>query len=76
MVQLSMDGPNVNLKLLQKVKDWRDELRHSKLNDFGSCNLHTAHGSFKTSAEASGWSIRQLLKSCHQIQRGAMILSV
>ena len=62
MVQLSMDGPNVNLKLLQKVKDSRDELGHSKLIDFGSCN-----GSFKTSAEASGWSIKQLLKSCHQI---------
>ena len=67
MVQLSMDGPNVNLKLLQKVKDSRDELGHSKLIDFGSCNLHTVHGSFKTGAEASGWSIKQLLKSCHQI---------
>ena len=67
MVQLSMDGPNVNLKLLQKVKDSRDELGHSKLIDFGSCNLHTVHGSFRTGAEASGWSIKQLLKSCHQI---------
>ena len=67
MIQLSMDGPNVNLKCLQKVKDSRDELGHSKLIDFGSCNLHTVHESFKTSAEASGWSFKQLLKSCHQI---------
>ena len=67
MVQLSMDRPNVNLKLLQKVKDSRDELGHSKLIDFGSCNLLTVHGSFKTGAEASGWSFKQLLKSCHQI---------
>ena len=71
MVQLSMDGPNVNLKLLQKVKDSRDELGHSKLIDFGSCNLHTVHGSFKTGAEASGWSIKQLLKSCHQILKNS-----
>ena len=28
MVYLSMDGPNVNLKLLRKVKDSRDELGH------------------------------------------------
>ena len=54
-------------QLLQKVKDSRDELGHSKLVDFGSSNLHTVHGSFKTGAEASGWSIKQLLKSCHQI---------
>ena len=67
MVQLAMDAPNVNLKLLQKVKDSRDEFGHSKLIDCGSCNLHTVHGSFKTGAEASGWSIKQLLKSCHQI---------
>ena len=31
IVQLSMDRPNVNLKLLQKVKNSRDEFGHSKL---------------------------------------------
>ena len=56
MVQLSMDGPNVNLKLLQNVKDSRDELGHPKLIDFDSCNLHTVHGSFKTGAEVVGIS--------------------
>ena len=44
MVQLSMDGPNVNLKLLLKVKDLGDELGHSKLIDFGTCNLHRLWG--------------------------------
>ena len=34
----------MNLKLLQKVKDSRDELGHPKLIDFGNCNLHTVHG--------------------------------
>ena len=34
MVQLSMDRPNMNLKLLQKVKDSRDKLGHSQLTDF------------------------------------------
>ena len=67
MVQLSMDGPNVNLKLLQKVKDSRDELGHSKLITFGTCNLHTVYGAFKAGSEESGWNMKELLKSCHKI---------
>ena len=54
MVHLSMGGPNVNLKLLQKVEDSRDELGVSKLIDFGTCNLHTVHGAFKAGSEESG----------------------
>ena len=34
MVQLLMDRPNMNLKLLQKVKHSQDELGHSQLTDF------------------------------------------
>ena len=67
MVQLLMDGPNVNLKLLQKVKDSRDELGHSKLIDCDTCNLHTVHGAFKAGSEESGWNMKKLLKSCHKI---------
>ena len=67
MVQLSMDGPNVNLKLLQKVKDSRDELGHSKLIDCDTCNLHTVHGAFKAGSEESGWNMKKLLKSCPKI---------
>ena len=66
-VQLSMDGLNVNLKLLQKVKDSRGELEHSKLIDFGICNLPTVHGVFKAGSEESGWNMKKLLKSCHKI---------
>ena len=51
MVQISMDGPSVNLKLLEKIKDKRDEIGHSKLIDFGSCNLHVVHGAFKAGSE-------------------------
>ena len=65
MVQLSMGGPNVNLKLLQKVKDSKDD--HSKLIYFGTCNLHTVHGVFKAGSEESGWNMKKLLKSCHKI---------
>ena len=73
MAQLSMDGPNVNLKLLQKVKDSRDELGHSKLIDCDTCNLHTVHGAFKAGSEESGWNMKKLLKSCHKILKDSPV---
>ena len=55
MVQLSMARPNMNLKLLQKVKDSRDELGHSQLTDFAF------DGAFKAGSEESGWNMKTLL---------------
>ena len=56
IVQLSMDGPNVNLKFLKKLKEQRNEHGSLGLINLGSCNLHIAHGTFISGAEASGWN--------------------
>ena len=40
MVQVLMDGSNVNLKLFKKLKEQRNELGSPGLIDFGSCDLH------------------------------------
>ena len=45
--QISMDGPSVNLKFLQKVQDDRVENEQPALNDIGNCGLHAVHGAFK-----------------------------
>ena len=50
LVQFSMDGPNVNWKLL----DLFEEDRHDKNPDcpyllqIGSCGLHVLHGAYQT----------------------------
>ena len=67
MVQLLMDGPNVNLKLLRKLKEQRNKFGSPGLIDFGRCNPHIVHGAFKSGAEASGLNLRNLLKSCFQL---------
>ena len=46
-VQISSDGPNVNLNFLQIIKDCREELDNLPLIDIGTCGLHTVHGSFQ-----------------------------
>ena len=66
-IQISMDGPNVNLKFLETVKKEREETNLSKLVDIGSCDLHTVHGSFKAACEKTEWNIKSLLKSSFQI---------
>ena len=43
MIQISMDGPNTNLKLLSEVQNECQKNKPSSLIDIGSCNLHLIH---------------------------------
>ena len=67
LLQVSMDGPSVNLKFLSELKKSRDENNLPKLIDIGSCNLHTVHNGFKTGAESTGWNIKATMKGAFQL---------
>ena len=56
LVQVSMDGPNTNLKFLQELRS---------LIDIGSCSLHIIHGAFKTGSEATNWKLDKVLKGVY-----------
>ena len=64
LIQLSMDGPNVNWsvfkELTQEVQS-KSPSHHSLLN-IGSCGIHTTHNSFKSGATDSTWGLVDLLK--------------
>ena len=62
MFQVSMDGPTVNLKFLEKLQ--KDRLENEQQ---GSCGLHTIHGAVKTGAESKSWNIRKTLHGSYQI---------
>ena len=67
--QIPMDGPSVNLKFYNEIvqnRQAQENMAHS-LIDIGSCSLHIVHGSFKTSAEKTGWNLKALLKGLFQI---------
>ena len=64
---MSMDGPTVNLKFLQKVQDDRVENEQPALIDIGSCGLHTVHGAFKCGAQGTGWKLKEILSGFYQI---------
>ena len=58
LVQISIDGLNVNLKLLEKINEERTSNEFHRLISIGSCGLHTIHGAFRAGAEATEWSIK------------------
>ena len=57
ILQVSMDGPSINLKLLRDVQSNCEELELLTLIDIGSCSLHTIHGAFKVGVESTDWRI-------------------
>ena len=62
-IQLSMDGPAVNWRLLQLLKDVLAELTDSKLLDIGTCGIHVVHGALKSGFQASDWAIQRFIRS-------------
>ena len=62
LFQISMDGPNVNLKFYEAVVTERNENEQHQLINIGSCGLYTIHGAFKTGFEKSAWKIKKILK--------------
>ena len=67
LIQVGMDGPNVNLKLLQMIQDDRSANEQHQLIDIGSCGLHTIHNAFKNGAESTDWALKKTLKGSYQI---------
>ena len=65
--QISMDGPSVNLKFLQKVQDNRAENEQPALINIGNFGLHTVHGTFKCGAQSTGWKLKEILSGSYQI---------
>ena len=67
LLQVSMDGPSVNLKFLKLLQDDRMEKGLPQLLDIGSSGLHILHGAFKTCTEKSEWSTKATMKASFTI---------
>lgn len=67
MVQVSMDGPNVNKKCLRDLIDYLNNLSIDdsvQLLEIGTCILHTIHGSFKTGHDKFQWDVNAFCELC------------
>ena len=68
LFQISMDGPNVNLKFLEVIYlDRNENLFHSLIN-IGTCSLHSVNGSVKNGFDTP------YMKIVKKLLKGALIL--
>ena len=65
MLQLSMDGPNVNWKFYDLINSKLQKDYSKSLLNTGSCGVHIVHGAFKQGVEATGWNTDEFLKSIY-----------
>ena len=61
LIQISMDGPNVNWKLLDSIAEDRSS------NEQYPVLLHVVHGAFRNGIKQTNWTIDLLLKSLHSL---------
>lgn len=69
LIQVSMDGPNVNLKFYRLLKDKVEDV--CSLIDFGSCSLHVIHGALQYGHKVTGWSVNSFLVGIYWLFKDA-----
>ncbi|XP_076454410.1 uncharacterized protein LOC143289296 [Babylonia areolata] len=67
LVQISIDSPAVNLKLLEHINSDMVENHGVGLLRVGSCGLHVVHNAFRSGCEASKWDIESFLASAYTL---------
>lgn len=63
VLQISMDGPNVNWKLYEMMQEHCTNEYGKKLLNIGSCGLHVAHNAFRQGFESINWDVEGFLTS-------------
>ena len=65
--QISMDGPNVNLKFLKEIKKMFGKTNLHQLIDIGVCSLHAVHGAFETGEKKSLFAVSKVMKGSYYL---------
>ncbi|KAK9952663.1 hypothetical protein ABG768_018477 [Culter alburnus] len=67
MLQISMDGPNVNWSFYKKVEQSLADEYGLNLLNLGSCGLHIVNGAFQKGLSSTGWRIDGFLRAIYQL---------
>ena len=62
--QISVDGPNVDMKFFEEFSQHCKERSFHSLINIGSCGVRIVHGSFSRGETKSGWNLKIFLKKC------------
>ena len=69
LVQLSMDGPKVNLMLQRLIEEDIGQNTPAKMINIRTCGLHIPHNAFRTGCLVTTWEIELLLCSVYNLFR-------
>lgn len=68
LLQVSMDGPNVNLKFHKDLQTYlHGDPDDPTLLQIGSCGLHALHNAFKQGMNATDWNVVSFLRALHNL---------
>jgi len=67
VLQISMDGPNVNWKFFKLIQNYSQREFQKHVLNIGSCGLHILHNAFKHGCFASKWEINNFLSSLYYL---------
>lgn len=67
LLQLSMDGPNVNWKFHRIITEEVERENHKTLLNIGSCGLHVIHNAFRNGHDASKWEVDSFLSTIYYL---------
>jgi len=65
VVQIAMDGPNVNWRLYEDMQKQINRDYSVSLINIGSCGLHQVHGAFQNGGKTCGWGLENFLSACY-----------
>lgn len=66
VLQIGLDGPNVNLKALRLIQEDLSQTSESKILDIGTCSLHVVDGALRA-GDKEGHTIMSFLRSCYYV---------
>ena len=67
MLQISMDGPNVNHSFHESMNSQLKADFNCSLLNVGSCGIHKVHNAFQTAVHNSHWKLDAILKAMFKI---------
>ena len=67
LLQISMDGPNVNWDVLKRHSQYREEKELAQLVIIGSCGHHVVNGAFRTGMMETDWDIHKVLHAAWKL---------
>lgn len=69
IIQISLDGPNVNIKFLRDIKEFiqLENNEETQILDTGTCSLHIVQGAYKTAHNKVGFEIHDFLRTIYYL---------